>query len=84
MTDKKTEGNTMKRQTTAVLRDVTARDICDIVQRAQAMAEKDDEFFDMVMPRHTEREYIERAIGEFNQDPIRLNHRVMYPNAEDR
>ena len=84
MTDKKTEGNTMKRQMTAVLRDVTAGDICDIVQRAQAMAEKDDEFFDMVMPRHTEREYIGRAIQEFNQDPIRLNHRVMYPNAEDR
>ena len=68
---------------TAVLRDVTAGHICDIVQRAQQLAEQAGEFFDMVMPQHTEQEYIGRAIAEFNQDPIMLNHRVVRgPDAE--
>ena len=60
-----------------------AKHICDIVQRAQQLAEKDGEFFDMVLPQHTEQEYIERAIVEFNEDKIKLNHRVVRgPDAE--
>ena len=56
---------------------LTARHICDIVQRAQQLAEAEGEFFDMVLPQHTEQEYIGRAIQEFNEDSVKLNHRVV-------
>tara|TARA_Y100001936_G_C15586374_1_gene414667 strand:+ start:185 stop:385 length:201 start_codon:yes stop_codon:yes gene_type:complete len=39
-----------------------ARDICDIVEKAAQLAEEDGEFFDMVLPQHTEREYIGKAM----------------------
>ena len=62
---------------------LTARHICDIVQRAQQLAEAEGEFFDMVLPQHTEQEYIGRAIQQFNQDAGKLTHRVVRGDKVD-